>query len=341
MIRVLIVDDSLVSRQLLTEALASESDIQIVGYARDGKEGVMLAEKLRPDIITMDIMMPEMSGVEATRRIMKSAPTPVVVMSSAMESHSDRLAFEAMQAGALGILLKPKIGSDYDQLKNQIVTKIRLMSQVKVERRQERAARGAVKQLAVPGSPSYRIRVVAIGSSTGGPAALNTIFSRLPERFPVPIVVAQHMTPGFISGMVDWLSTGSANPIRVAHEGELMRAGAIYVAPDGVHTGVTTDGKIALHEGPEIDGARPSINHLFTTVSEAYGPMALAVLLTGMGSDGVRGLARIKAMGGKAYAQDQSTSVVFGMPQQAIQEGIVDRVLRLDEMPEAVLEALA
>ncbi len=339
-IRVLVVDDSLVVRQLLTEALSGEPDIQIVGFARDGNEGVLLAERLKPDVITMDIMMPGLNGVEATRRIMEKSPTAIVVMSSAPQSSTDRLAFDAMQAGALAIILKPKIGSEFSSIKNEILTRIRLMSQVKVVKREARASRRVERPIQLPAAPSYKIRLIAIGSSTGGPAALQTIFSHLPARVPVPVIVAQHMTPGFMSGMVEWLASSSTNPLKLAEHGELMRPGYIYIAPEGFHTGVTIDGKIALEEGPEIDGARPSVNHLFSSVADAYGPMALALLLTGMGSDGVRGLARIKAMGGKAFAQDQSTSVVFGMPQQAIQEGVVDKVLRLDEMAGAVMASL-
>jgi two-component system chemotaxis response regulator CheB len=192
-----------------------------------------------------------------------------------------------------------------------------------------------------PAASTYCVRLIAIGSSTGGPGALNIIFSQLPAKFPVPIVVAQHMTPGFIGGMAEWLAVSSANPVKVAENGELLRSGNVYIAPDGVHMGVGHDGKIVLQEGPEIDGARPSVNHLLTTVADCYGPMAIAVLLTGMGSDGVAGLSRIKSMGGRTIVQDESTSVVFGMPQQAIQVGAADRVLRLDEIPGALVEALA
>lgn len=341
MIRVLIVDDSETARQIMTEALSGEDDIRIVGYARDGAESVSLAEKLTPEVVIMDILMPGMSGLDAIREIMKRAPARILVMSNAAETRTDRVGSDAIQAGALGIMLKPRAGPDFAAMKRDILSRIRLVSQVAIPRASGRGQRNGTRAQSEPqAAPAYKVRLIAIGSSAGGPGALREIFSRLPARFHVPVIVAQHQASGFMSGMAEWLAGSSPNPVRVAEDGETMRSGTIYISPDSVHTGVTIDGKIQLQAGPEIDGARPSINHLFTKVAESYGPMALALLLTGMGSDGVRGLSRVKAMGGRVFVQDQSTSLVFGMPSQAIREGIVDRVLKLDEIPEALIKAL-
>jgi len=339
MIRVLIVDDSPVVRHLLIEILSHQPDLQVVGYARDGKEALYLAERLKPDLIVMDILMPEVNGVEATQVIMETCPTPILVMSGAIQTRADQLAFDAIQAGALSIVIKPKVGEDYEAIKDELLTKIRLMSQVRVTRRRSAAMR-MTPAILHPAAVSYKIRITAIGSSTGGPAALRSIFSRLPSRYPVPIAVVQHMTPGFIGGMAEWLSVTSPNPVKLAEHAEPLRPGTIYIAPEGFHMGVTADGKICLEEGAEVEGARPSINRLFATVADSYGPMGLGVLLTGMGNDGVDGLSRIKTMGGKTIAQDESTSVVFGMPQQAIQAGAVDRVLRIEEIPQALVDYL-
>ncbi|MEW6365397.1 MAG: chemotaxis-specific protein-glutamate methyltransferase CheB [Acidobacteriota bacterium] len=341
MIRVLVVDDSPVMRHILFEALSGQPDIQVIGYARDGKEAVYLAERLRPDLITMDLVMPEMNGVEATYQIMARFPVPILIMSSAVNKPTDQLAFDAIAAGALSIVIKPKAGSEFQTIQDELLTKIRLMSQVKVVKRRAREEKRQKAPLFLPTTPSFRVRIVAIGSSTGGPAALNAIFSNLPPRFPVPIVVVQHMTHGFLAGMVRWLSANSANLVKMGQNGEMLRPGNIYVAPENAHMGVTIEGKIALDDGPPVEGARPSINRLFEMVAASYGPMALALLLTGMGSDGVSGLSRVKSMGGRTMAQDESTSVVFGMPQQAIQAGIVDRVVRLDDIPRALVDALA
>ena len=341
MIKVLIVDDSQVMRHILFEALSGQPDIQVIGYARDGKEAVYLAERLRPDLITMDLVMPEMNGVDATREIMAKYPVPILIMSSAVSKPTDQMAFDAIAAGALSVLFKPKAGSEFRSIRDELLTKIRLMSQVKVVRRRSRDEKRPKTPLFLPSTPNYRVRIVAIGSSTGGPAALNTIFSNLPARFPVPIVVVQHMTHGFLAGMVRWLSANSASPVQMGQNGDLLRPGHIYVAPEDAHMGVTIDGKIVLDDGPPVEGAKPSINRLFEMVASSYGPMALALLLTGMGNDGVSGLSRVKSMGGRTMAQDESTSVVFGMPQQAIQAGVVDRVLRLDDIPRALVDALA
>ena len=257
MIKILIVDDSSVVRRILIEVFSHETDIQVVGYARDGKEALYLAEKLKPDIITMDIMMPEMNGVDATRKIMETWPTPILIMSSAIQSHADKLAFDAIQAGALSIAIKPKVGEDYESIKAALLTKVRLMSGLKVTRRKTVTRLPTPISLHTMAAASYRVRIVAIGSSTGGPGALHAIFTRLPARFPVPIVVAQHMTPGFIGGMAEWLSVSSPNPIKVAEHGELLHAGTIYIAAESVHTGVTSDGRVGLKEGAEIEGARP------------------------------------------------------------------------------------
>lgn len=342
MIRVLVAEDSSTARELLVAILGSDPErLTVVGEAKNGLEAVEMTKRLRPDVVTMDIRMPLLDGFEATRRIMIEAPTPVVVVSG-----SDILEVEtslnALRAGALAVLEKPVSpgASSFEERCRTLLETVRIMAGVKVVRRftERPAVRASGPRAAVGAGTRERVRAVAIATSTGGPAALQSIFSRLPADFPAPILVVQHIAKGFVNGLASWLNGGSGVRVRVAEEDEPAVPGTAYLAPDERHLGVSPAGRILISSAPPVDGFRPSGTFLFESAARALGAAALAVILTGMGRDGVEGLRRLKALGGRILAQDEASSVVFGMPAAAIEAGLADEVLALEAVAERLLE---
>ncbi len=323
-IRVLIVEDSFTVREYLKHIINSDPGLEVVGVAKDGEEGVKLAKLKRPDLVTMDIHMPKMDGFEATRRIMEECPVPIVVVTSSWDPGSVENSFRAIDAGALVALEKPPgLGHPKsEKLVAKLVQTIKTMSEVRVVRRSRpRMKPGgapAISPEAGPAVARQRIEVVAIGASTGGPPVLRNILSALGEEFSVPILIVQHMAAGFLEGMVEWVNNESELSIRIASDGEHIRSGVVYFAPDSHHMGVTGGGRIVLSEGPAENGVRPSVSHLFRFVSKAYGKRGAGVLLTGMGKDGAAELAQMREKGAVTIAQDKDSSVVYGMPAEAI-----------------------
>lgn len=336
MLRVLVVEDSPVVRQLLVRILGGDPELQVVGEAGNGVEAIELAKALRPDLITMDIHMPLMDGVEATSKIMEEVPTPIVVVTASSDRAATGRAFAALGAGALTVVEKPRgpRSPDFAQQAQTLVDTVKLMAEVKVVSRRPRPAPRA--QTAPWGGPPRRIDIVAIAASTGGPAAMATILRTLPPDKSVPILVVQHITPGFEESLVAWLNEVSALHVRLAVHGQRFRAGEVVMAPQGVHLGVDGDGTATLDGGPPIGSHRPSATHLFRSVARAYGPRALGVILTGMGNDGVQGLLALKEAGGRVLAQDEATSVVYGMPREAAALGVADQILPLKDIPGAM-----
>jgi len=340
-IKVLIVDDSRVVAEFLTQLFNSDSAIRVVGTARNGEEAVEAVQKMNPDVITMDIHMPRMNGYEATRRIMEICPTPIVIVSGSMNTDEVATNFHAIEAGALAVVPRPNgIGHPhYGAAALELLKTVKLMSEVKVVRRWHRS-RFAPVQPVVP--PEIRklpgvIRVVAIGASTGGPLVLQTILSELPENFAVPVLIVQHMARGFVHGFVEWLGNSSKFPVRVATDGEQLKPGCAYVAPDDFHMGVGMGNRIVLSDAAHENGMRPSVAYLFRSVAEVYGSNAAGVLLTGMGKDGAEELKCMRDAGATTLAQDKETSVIFGMPGQAIQIDAAMYVLP----PEGIARTLA
>lgn len=348
-IRVLVVDDSPTCRSLLTEILASDPEITVVGQANDGVDAVSKAVKLAPDLITMDVAMPGMDGLEATKEIMISAPTPILVVSASGNRNVMDLSFDATQAGALMVVSKPDNPQSerFEEKRAQLIAMVKAMSQVKVVRRwsgEVKAGRSdspSTEHLAYDGRPKKLGRVVAIGTSTGGPAALRRVLMDLPGTFKAPIVVVQHIAKGFVEGLAGWLTESCRLHVKVASDGETLAKHNVYLAPDDRHLGVTAEGKVRLSDAPPIGGFRPSATFLFETVAQVYGPSAIALVLTGMGSDGVVGLKALHQSGGKVLAQDEVTSVVFGMAQEAVKAGAVHSMLPLDRMASALMELVA
>jgi two-component system chemotaxis response regulator CheB len=349
MIRVLVVEDSATARTLLVEILRSDPEIEVVGEARDGVEGVALTHKLQPNVITMDVRMPRMDGFEATKEIMITAPTPIVIVSASTRSNDVKCAVQALRAGALTVLAKPqaKDSSAFEKEAQELITTVKAMSQVKVVRHW----RPTQRPEAPPAPPAFprpgaQPQVVAVATSTGGPAALQTVLGALPSDFPVPILVVQHITSGFTAGLAAWLDTVCSVKVKLAEQGERVAPHTVYLAPDDRHLGVArlpgTVGprsaprasfSIAFSEAPPIGGFRPSGTYLFESVARSFGAAAVAVILTGMGEDGVEGLRHIRQAGGRIIAQDERSSVVFGMPAVAIAAGLADEVLSLEQMP--------
>ncbi|MDO8630159.1 MAG: chemotaxis-specific protein-glutamate methyltransferase CheB [Phycisphaerales bacterium] len=331
MINVLIVEDSPVVREFLVHVLGSDPDIKVIGKAHDGQEALDAVLHHRPDVITMDIHMPRMDGLEATRRIMETDPVPIVIVSGSVDPREVATTFDAIEAGALAVVRRPAgIGHpDHEATARELVQTVKLMSEVKLVRRWSRARREAAPRPVEtgPAREPAKVRIVAIGASTGGPPVLQTILAGLPHDFPVPLVIVQHMAAGFIGGFVEWLAQSSRLPVHVATQGEFMLPGHVYVAPDEFQMKVERGGKIVLTKDAPENGLRPSVSFLFRSVVESYGCDAVAGLLTGMGRDGAEELRLLKEKGAATFAQDKDSSVVHGMPGEAIKLDAVMFVL--------------
>ncbi|MBI3977191.1 MAG: chemotaxis-specific protein-glutamate methyltransferase CheB [Chloroflexi bacterium] len=348
-IRVLVVDDSASARELLVRLLVAEGSFEVVGTARDGEQAVALAARLRPNVITMDVHMPRLDGVAATRRIMAETPTPIVVVSASINRTAVDLAFAALQAGALAVADKPPGPGDprHAAAARELLSTVRLMAEVKVVRRW---ATGRVDGPApsAPKAPGERslprrapLRAILLAASTGGPQAIQTVLQSLGSDVGVPILAVQHMAPGFMPGMADWLASTCPQRVHLATHGDQPVGNTVYLAPDGYHLLVTRSGRLGLSKAPPLRGFRPSASVLFESAAECYGATAAGVILTGMGDDGVAGLAALRASGGVTIAQDEATSVVYGMPRAALAAGAVGHVLPLGAIGPALRSLLA
>ncbi|MFH0785059.1 MAG: chemotaxis-specific protein-glutamate methyltransferase CheB [Pseudomonadota bacterium] len=345
-IKVLIVEDSAVSRTLLIHILNADPAIRVIGAVASGEEALEAVARERPDLITMDVQLPGMNGFETTRAIMETHPVPIIIVTATCDMRQLETSFQAIDAGALAVLEKPILvgNRDYDQKRKELLTKVKLMSEIKVVRRWTRVGSKAVQAKRELGPDMadrhHPVNIVAIGASTGGPPVIEKILSELPQNFTPPVLIVQHMAEGFIHGFVEWLGQSSTLPVHVALHGSVARSGHVYVAPDGLQMKVELSGRICCtDDGPE-NGLRPAISYLFRSVAEVYGKNAIGVLLTGMGKDGAGELKLMREKGAVTVAQNEETSAVFGMPGEAVRLEAARYVLPSDKIA-AVLTSLA
>lgn len=332
-IRVLVVDDSPFRCEVLTAMLAGEPGIKVVGKAKDGIEAVEMAERLRPSVITMDFKMPRMDGPQAIKNIMAKTPTPIIMVSVTVENQK-KFILKCLGLGALDFV---PISYDTERMAEELIEKVRLASSVKVIRHVRAKA-------VVPMRPRRKqkvtARIVAIAVSTGGPQALEEMLPRLPDGFPAGIVIVQHMAEGFSREMAEWLDEKSRIRVREAHQGNRIEPGLALVAPGGRHLAVERGGRITLSKNPAELVNKPSADVMLESVARVYGQMALGVIMTGMGRDGVQGMREIKKAGGRTIAQDEKSSVVFGMNKAAIENGCIDRIVPLSRIPEDIMSMI-
>jgi two-component system chemotaxis response regulator CheB len=343
MIKVLIVDDSNVFSDILTKILQSDIDIKVIGRAVNGIEAVNLAERLNPDVITMDIQMPLMSGVEATEEIMRRRPTPIIILSSYVNKKEMNVCFDALKSGAVDIMEKPtgRTLLDYQEIEDDLIKRVKIAANVKVFTHLNLSRGSTDRRPAIPTvvtAKKQKTKIVVIGASTGGPIAINAILSALQPNFSAPCVVVQHIAKGFLEGFVDWLARECRIKVKIGQQSERLESGVAYFPPEDQHMGFYKNGLIRLYNGQPEDGHRPSITLIMKAAAEVYGSGVLGVLLTGMGRDGAEGLKVIKAAGGRTIVQDEETSAVFGMPKEAIENNAADHVLPINRIAKQIMD---
>ena len=344
MIRVLIVDDSAFVRQALTRMLGGAPDIEVVGTAVDGKDGWEKALDLRPDVVTLDVKMPRMDGLEALRRIMADCPTAVLLLSSQTKEGAE-VTLRGLELGAMDFVDKSRVQGHMNllSLAEELQAKVRALASVPRSRLHLPAAVRETGPKTLPAQHTARAQVVVIGTSTGGPPALQAIIPRLPEALPCPVLVVQHMPVGFTKSLAERLDARSVVPVREATDGELVTRGSVLIAPAGRHMKIRRRGqetRVWLDDEPRSALHRPSVDVLMASVAKGYGEHALGVVLTGMGSDGVEGLRAIRAAGGMTLAESEESCVIYGMPKAAVEAGVVDRSVPLPRVADEILSAV-
>ncbi len=343
MIKVLVVDDSLVMRKTISRMLSKDKAIEVVGTAVDGRDALEKVESLKPDVITMDVEMPVMNGIEALKKIMAKDPVPVIIM-SALTREGAEITMEALHLGACDFVTKDftNLGNSFSSKEAEVITKVKNVAKNKVRfllRKLDIKPRPAA---AISPDQKVRHEVLAIGASTGGPPALQHILTRLPRAFPVPVVIAQHMPKIFTQSFSQRLDAVSQLQVKEAEDGETLAAGIAYIAPGNTHMAVRRKGKsifVQFTEGTQYI-YRPSVDLLMSSTAEAFERQSFGVILTGMGNDGLQGMKEMKARGGYIVAQDEETCVVFGMPRAVISANLADAVLPIDKISEEIMRVL-
>jgi two-component system, chemotaxis family, protein-glutamate methylesterase/glutaminase len=346
--RVLIVDDSAFMRKVLEEMIRSDPRLEVVGQAKDGREAIAMAQTLQPDVMTMDINMPRMDGLEATQHIMMQNPRPILIVSSeSREGAASTL--RALDLGAIDFVTKPSSGIDLDMktVRDELLTKLRMAAKVRVVRTAGKHDASAPADLKSPapvpkdlGSPDAQHPLVMIAASTGGPATLMRLMPKFPKNFPAPVVLVQHMPATFTSQLSVQLTEVSQIRVKEAESNEALLPGTFYICPGSHHLRISLTGRIKLDDGPRISGYRPCADVAFESAAAYAGANVIAVVLTGMGNDGAKGIQSVKAARGTVLAQDEASSVIFGMPAEAIRTGVVDQVVGIDEMYAAIEKQL-
>ncbi len=359
--KILIAEDSPTVTMILQKIFATDDECQVIGAARNGKEAVEKVKLLRPDIVTMDIRMPIMDGFEATKLIMTHYPTPILVISASVGKDDLNIAFNAIRAGALDIVEKPKgnLAMDYEYIGRDLIRKVKILAGVKVFHHMARpkdlgvkksalelrtavssskeAAKEITKETGRSVFPKISFaskppEIIAIAASTGGPSALLKILKTVPENFSAPIVIVQHICEGFGQGFVDWLNKECSLNVKTAERGERLTAGNVYIAPDGFHLLIDPGKIVRLSKSMPVNGLRPCATLMMESAAHVCGAATVGVILTGMGRDGADGIKAIKEAGGLTIAQSPETCVVFGMPKEAIELGVVDKILAVERI---------
>jgi len=338
-IRVLIVEDSAVVREHLRRIISADSRLQVAGMAASGEEALSVIDRVSPDVISMDIRLPGIQGLEVTRRIMAYRPTPIVVVSG-IGSEEVSLTMQALKAGALAVVEKPvsTTHKDYESMATRLCMQLTIMSEVKVVRQRNNRYGSLTKERI--GGDAALYRLLGVATSTGGPSALMELLTGLGAGFTLPIVVVQHMTPSFMDGFASWLATVTPMPLQVVADRTLLEAGHVYLAP--CHRHLVVDGSFAqLDDGAPVASHKPAADRLFTSMAVSVGSNSIGVLLTGMGEDGALGLRELRNAGGYTIAEDESTAVVYGMPAAAIRIGAASESLPLPDIAPRVRELVA
>jgi len=328
-IKVLIVDDSMVIRKLLANIIQEDPRLMLIGEACNGKEAIQKVQQLKPDIVSMDIQMPLMTGVEVTRYLMQHHPVPILIASSFYRPTDQVLVMEVLEAGAVGILMKPTGPGhpEHDLTKKKYLTMLRSLAEVKVVRRRLPSETKPIQQIydrqPVVSKPSGTTanKILVIGASAGGPEALKQLLGGLLPDLPIPVLLVQHIDAHFSEGFCQWLQTYTPHKVVFNSEQQTLEPGVIYIAPPGFHTEITGTGMAGLSQQPPEGGHRPSVGPLFRSASMHYGDKVIGVILSGMGSDGARDLLRIKMAGGMTLVQNKESCLVFGMPGEAVKLG--------------------
>ena len=334
-IRVLLVDDSPSVRAVLRRFFAKTADLKVVGEAEDGAQAVAAVLEVEPHVVVMDLQMPVMDGYAAIERIMAVRPTPIVVLSSRANRNQMQTAFEAMRRGALEVLPKPEDTPSWQQLAESLPDTVRAVAEA---RAQPLASRPRAPRAAPPVATPVALRYVAIGASTGGPAAIRELLAEIPAEVPVSFLIVQHIAAGFEVGFADWLNKEFPLDVRLARDGERPPPGAVRLAPGGAHLLLEPDGVLRLDSGtPARRGHRPSADELFLSCAQSCPQQVAGVILTGMGADGAEGLLALRQAGGLTLAQDEASSAVFGMPKVALERGAADVALPPRDLARALV----
>lgn len=360
-IRVLLVEDSPIALVVLKRILNSSEQIEVVGEAGTGLEALNLIPKVQPDVICTDLHMPQMNGLELTSEVMALYPRPILVISVSVQQENTDQIFKLLDAGAVDIFPKPSaaMARDNQLLQQQLINKIKILSGVKVFKKNRNSILGKQKQgssgkgklpemdystnqnqiggvshtanpAAFSSNYSSKPKIVVIGASTGGPQALNEVFTQLPSDFPLPVICVQHISIGFLQGFIDWLASNCSLPVQIAQPGDMPQPRRIYFAPEQQHLELDPMGRFICSDSEPVEGHRPSVTVTFESVAKFYRKATVGILLTGMGRDGATGMETIAEVGGLTIAQDEATSLVFGMPKQAIALGAAKEVLPID-----------
>ncbi|APT71437.1 chemotaxis protein CheY [Thermosipho affectus] len=340
-IKILIVDDSAFMRMILKDVIEKEKDMKIVGIAKDGLEAVELAIKHKPDVITLDVEMPKLNGIEALKEIMKRSPSRIIMVSSLTEEGAD-ITITALQLGAVDFVTKPagSISMNFRKVAGELIEKIRNAMKIDVKAL-SRTITYSHKTFSVKSLVSGKI--VVIGSSTGGPKSLDHVIPPLPSNFPAPIILVQHMPAGFTKSLANRLNKISNLNVKEAEEGDVLKPGWVYVAPGDYHLGIRLHDKksiVYLEKSEKINNVRPAVDFTLDKVAEIYKEKTISVILTGMGKDGTKGAFKVKYYKGIVIAESKETCVVYGMPKSVVEEGYADFVLPAYKIPGKLVEII-